>query len=162
MRCHDSHMTCYFLCAPKSARCIPDPSPSLGRGLGTRLAEVRSIYPNRKEISKLSSSCSPENRRLYCVRSSSICAVVLATPVFNAPLHFRELHSPQEAAFSSMEDQVPQHTHTLAYSAHNLRCSVLCTKNFKYLATVSCMYMLVTLDQGLYIYTTLILIERCK
>ena len=52
---------------------------------------------------------------LLCRQLVHLCSsVVVATqPVFNAPLHFKELHSPQEAAFSSMEDQVPQHKRVL-------------------------------------------------
>ena len=34
MRCHDDHMTCCILCAPKSARCVPDPFLLLGVGSG--------------------------------------------------------------------------------------------------------------------------------
>ena len=34
MRCHDDHMTCCSLCAPKSTRCVPDPFLLLGVGSG--------------------------------------------------------------------------------------------------------------------------------
>jgi hypothetical protein len=48
MYCHDNHMTCCILCAPESARCVPDHFPPLGVGSGNEItsqdAHVNVLY----------------------------------------------------------------------------------------------------------------------
>jgi hypothetical protein len=41
MRCHDNHMTCYILCAPESAQCVPA-SPPFGGAWGLHGDETSS------------------------------------------------------------------------------------------------------------------------